>query len=374
MIKHLEVENFKSLKRLSLDFRALTFLVGMNGSGKSSLIQMLLLLKAGAASGKSAVSVKLKNDWMDLGFQSDVFYRWAERNRMDFSIEDAQGERYSAFSEMVAAEAGDDSVVLQKTSENDERIFRWLRDDLRYLSADRVAPMSHHLNSAADVKSLTVGRRGESAVAILSALADHPVDPAVCHEVQEGQVADQTLKGQVDAWMKEIAFGAAISTHPNGDQIDVSVSFGKGRTGQGFRPENVGFGISYVLPVIVLLLIAPKGTGVIIENPEAHLHPRGQSALGRLMAKVAASGVQVIVETHSDHVINGVRVAVKKSDLLPEDVRIYFSERKESETADEVVEQYTDPTLIEFTKDGELTAYPKDFLDEWTNQLKELWG
>jgi predicted ATPase len=77
------------------------------------------------------------------------------------------------------------------------------------------------------------------------------------------------------------------------------------------KAENVGYGISYTLPVIVALLSAKPGALIIIENPEAHLHPAGQSELAKLITKVANNGVQVVVETHSDHIISGIQLACK---------------------------------------------------------------
>lgn len=75
---------------------------------------------------------------------------------------------------------------------------------------------------------------------------------------------------------------------------------------------NTGFGITYVLSVLVAVLFAPKGSLVLIENPEAHIHPAAQAALMKLISRAAEHGVQIILETHSDHVINGALVALKK--------------------------------------------------------------
>ncbi|WP_180834594.1 AAA family ATPase, partial [Vibrio parahaemolyticus] len=68
-----------------------------------------------------------------------------------------------------------------------------------------------------------------------------------------------------------------------------------------------------VLPIVLALLVTKPGGLVIIENPEAHLHPKGQSYLGRLIQRTAEAGVQVIIETHSDHLLNGIRVAARLS-------------------------------------------------------------
>ncbi len=140
----------------------------------------------------------------------------------------------------------------------------------------------------------------------------------------------------------------------------------KGRT-QAFKPINVGFGISYALAIIVTLLIAQKDQIVIMENPEAHIHPRGQAELGRLLTLVAASGSQLIVETHSDHVINGIRSAVKDKCVPCGDVQFPWFYKITTGN-----EQYTDVINIQVDKNGELSEYPKDFMEEWNNQLLRL--
>jgi len=74
-----------------------------------------------------------------------------------------------------------------------------------------------------------------------------------------------------------------------------------------------GFGLSYTLPVITALLVGTliPNSLVIIENPEAHLHPRGQTEIARLIALCAQVGTQIIIETHSDHLFDGIRIAAK---------------------------------------------------------------
>ena len=143
-----------------------------------------------------------------------------------------------------------------------------------------------------------------------------------------------------------------------------------------FKPQNVGLGISYVLPVLVTILTAMPGAIIIIENPEAHIHPHGQAKLGELIARAAAYGVQVFVETHSDHVINGVRVAVRDGILKPEDVNIAFFERKEqlkeNPVDDSDMEIFSEVRNIQVDANGSLSEYPEDFMDEWNNQLMEL--
>jgi hypothetical protein len=95
------------------------------------------------------------------------------------------------------------------------------------------------------------------------------------------------------------------------------------------RPTNVGFGLTYVLPIITACLTAKPGSMVLLENPEAHVHPQGQSAMARLTCAAAAAGAQLVVETHSDHILNGVRLAVKRGLLPPDGVALHYFRRED---------------------------------------------
>lgn len=181
--------------------------------------------------------------------------------------------------------------------------------------------------------------------------------------------AGYTVKHNVDAWMSEIAATTSIALEEASRYLDVSTF-----SLNGYRPYNVGFGISYTLPVVVSLLqsAALKGKGkesyfLAIENPEAHLHPQGQTAMGRLLALTANSGVQLLVETHSDYILDGIRLSVKDK-LKASDAKekiIYFFEKKDFETK---------VTKIEITESGTLTSWPKGFFDQGRKNKAKLLG
>jgi len=133
-----------------------------------------------------------------------------------------------------------------------------------------------------------------------------------------------------------------------------------------YRATNVGFGITYILPVIVAALASPVGTLLLIENPEAHLHPKGQVCRGDLLARAAHAGVQVVVETHSDHVLNGIRLAVRDGRLQPDHVQMHFFRRPErGGQANEVVSPRVD-------RNGRISSWPNDFFDQWDKSLEAL--
>ena len=148
--------------------------------------------------------------------------------------------------------------------------------------------------------------------------------------------------------------------------LDYQFTLGFGKT-NSYKSKNVGFGITYVLPVILSLLTAEEGKIIIIENPESHIHPRGQAELGKLIALAARTGAQLFIETHSDHILNGIRVAVKEQCIDKSKVNILYFDKETTDT-----EQFSKITSIKVDKNGALSDYPKDFLDEWSNQLSKL--
>ena len=107
--------------------------------------------------------------------------------------------------------------------------------------------------------------------------------------------------------------------------------FGKRLKGPPHNLIDVGYGVSQALPVVTELLRSDSPTMFLLQQPEVHLHPSAQAALGSLFCSVASTGKQLIVETHSDHLMDRVRMDVRDgvSDLRPEDVSILFFERDE---------------------------------------------
>jgi len=238
---------------------------------------------------------------------------------------------------------------------------------MRYVAAERIGPRMSHVVSAYHVDELgEVGHDGAYTVAFLEGRAGQHVNSAMCRS----DAAATTLAEQVSAWMAEISPGIRLHTQhvPEVNAAALAVSFSSGRaTSKRFRPTSVGFGVSYTLPVVVTLLAAQPGTLVLIENPEAHLHPRGQMAIGELIARAGAAGVQVIVETHSDHLVNGVRLAVKDKLIAANHVTFnYFTRRDDG---DRIVHEVVSPRI---DADGRLDQWPDGFFDQWDLALERL--
>ena len=133
---------------------------------------------------------------------------------------------------------------------------------------------------------------------------------------------------------------------------------------------NVGYGISYLLPIIVAGLMARKGSMMIVENPEAHLHPSAQSQIGRFLAMVAATGTRVIVETHSDHLVNGIQYyALSHSNFLSNVVINNFSIANKAESHKGCIKI----DRINLEEDGNYSCWPVGFMDQSRKDLYELY-
>ncbi len=233
-----------------------------------------------------------------------------------------------------------------------------------YLSADRLGPRKTlPFTAQATAVGTPLGKRGDG---VLWYMGEHEGD-LVAPGLHHPKMSRTTLLAQTNAWLAAVSPGVELmfKSVPEADLAFAGYSFRQEadvRT-KPFRATNVGFGVSYVLPVVVALLAAQRDDLVIIENPEAHLHPGGQTSIAELAARAAADGRQVVLETHSDHVLDGIRLAVAEKIVAAEDVAVYFFRR------DDVGVQVDAP---EVRTDGTLDHWPDGFFDQQERNLARL--
>jgi predicted ATPase len=251
-------------------------------------------------------------------------------------------------------------------------------DDFQYLNANRMPPQSIHKKSVSNVKIRNIVNYGEYTAHYIETFYNDEInfenlihrDSISKDEVLDKEIINKTLINQINLWMGEISPGVNVrTTSVSSDEVLLEYAYKQPNFGttNRFKPENVGFGISYALHVVTALLASRPGELIIIESPESHIHPRGQAELGKLIALTAQNDVQLIIETHSDHIINGVRVAIKENPQLKNDVILFYFDKMVTET-----EQYARITDIEIDENGTLSDYPENLLDEWSNQLSQL--
>jgi len=234
-------------------------------------------------------------------------------------------------------------------------------EKIHFISADRIGPQELYLKSNLS-DFAHVGRKGEFAVNLLNKMAQELVSEELCL----GEDA-KTLITQTEAWLGNILAPLSLEVKPlKANFLELLIG--------GFRPSNIGFGYSSILPIIVTGLIAKPDDKIIIENPEIHLHPKAQSALVEFLVKVANTGVQIFIESHSDHILNALRIATKEKLLKSEDSNILFFSQNLETKANEITSILIDEKgkLHKKTKDGTVARIPKGFFDEWTNSMAKL--
>lgn len=364
LINGISLKNFKCFESQYVPIRNLTLLTGLNGMGKSSTLQALLLLRQSHLDGLLAkAKVALNGALIKMGTAKDVLYEYAEDDEIGIGIDWDNGD--VANFRLCYDRKADVLNIVSKVLK--EGLFEKVpfSGAFQYLQAERLGPRVMNTVSEFFVRELRqLGASGEYALHFLECYRDEKV---CCEKLFHEKSSRDNLFAQTEAWLSDISPGTQINleTYTQMDVVNLRYSFPGSNK---YRPTAVGFGLTYVLPVLIALLSSKPGDLILLENPEAHLHPRGQARIGVLLAKAAASGIQIIVETHSDHVLNGLRVAVHDGIVSPESVAVHYFSRQETENRG----SHSIVTSPEIDEDGRFDDWPEGFFDEWDTQLERL--
>ena len=367
MIAEVRLENFKRFRDLTLRGEALTVLTGANGAGKTSVLHSLLLARQMARQPDRS-HVELNGvDTLELGGAEDVIHREASDDLAAVQVIDSKGKgRRWSFRAAGSDDARTLNAIVVDRPDDYPKALVGPAPQFCYLCAERLGPRDVLGASAAVVAELDVGSRGEFVAQVLASSGRSRVsDGRVEGSSAESQLA--SLLHQTESWMAKIVRPIQIDAEwfPNTSVTRLRFKT-PGLRSEWTRAPNAGFGISYALPIVVAALRAEVGGLLLVENPEAHLHPAGQSRIGGFLAQVAADGVQIFLETHSDHVLNGIRVAVadRKAALSPDQTVIHFFRAEDDE----------DPILqsMELGRTGQLSAWPAGFFDQAQVDLAAL--
>ncbi len=368
MLRNIKLANFKCFEQLDLDCTSLNLLCGLNGMGKSSVIQALLVLRQSFETGELLNGrLVFDGERIDLGTGLDVRFEDAKGDVVGFALQDDKMTDtwglVVSYSRSLNQWAPNDTnrdteylpVAWQKIPPFDGRLI--------YVNAERIGPRKLYQHSGVLARRGDFGASGEYAWNYLNLSKDNvlPEDDPRCIEGESRRLLDV-----VNQWLQDVCPGAHLELEAVTDADAVIAGFSFDRIGDvrtpRYRATNVGFGLSYVLPVI-LALLSPPGTLCLIENPEAHLHPRGQTKLAELSARAASVGIQVFAETHSDHFIDGVRIAVRDGLIVPEDTAFHYFERDGNKAV------VSSPQV---NADGRLSHWPVGFFDQSEENLARL--
>lgn len=337
MISKLYLESFKCFPSLKLLLAPVTLLTGLNSSGKSSILQALRICKTKKIPEGLGTEHDLKCSNTSGYPKISVEFDGGYTEQCNFTESGQLKSEPSVFFDMI-----------------------------NYISADRFGP-----RAALPFKSSShqVGEFGENVYSALHLYREASGVPKLLRHQSLPETSG--VFEQVRAWLSIISPGVLLDFQAYGNADICTGEFA------GFRPTNVGFGLSYTLPIITSVIInasivannkvdeSAKSATLLIENPEAHLHPRGQTQLGYFLALASRCGVQTIIETHSEHIINGIRLAVKDTKVPDADVIFHYFQKNKDEDTSTVTSIFTD-------KYGMLDNWPEGFFDETEKTLLRL--
>lgn len=384
MFTSLKLKNFKAWRDSGeISLAPVTLLLGSNSTGKSSLIQSLLLLKQTVTSPDRSIHLNLGgdevNDYFNFGHFNDVLTQGATPRQFEITFEFGQPTvrrrtteitRHGSFSATYAMNSSGAAVTQECCLEGKNRSFCAVRRDKgaysiyvgdesqpreksRAFAPERsIALPSEALQllgqdgGYAQDLSLAIRRELEN-IAYLGPLRRKPERDYVWNKTRPGDLGIDGF-GSINALFSS----AFIKAKDDGEDIIAGVSKYLARMGVAERLEvrqlghstryeivvhrdgveanlrDVGIGISQVLPVLTLAYYAPVGSTILLEEPEIHLHPLAQSVLAELFVEISKERkVQFIVETHSEHLFRRMQTLLAKEKVTLKNCAMYFVER-----------------------------------------------
>ncbi|MFJ7663903.1 DUF3696 domain-containing protein [Lysinibacillus sp. NPDC097162] len=354
MLDRVTIEGFKSIDHLELDLKSLTVLVGMNSSGKSTIIQSILLAVQNLSFNNGS---PLNGLLVSLGeFQEARNYIV---NSKEIIISLLNFETQNTIKLKFMEKNGEVKCNKLGSDKSVSKLLKYQNKEVRFLSSDRIGSKDIYQVNYSQITD--IGFQGEYAIDYLEQNKSIVLEDSLIKNKETGK----TLESQVNYWLKYIINGEVQTSSIEGTDA-VKASYKMKNNTRYFRPKNVGAGLSYLISIIITLLSSKKGNLNIIENPEIHLHPRAQSRLMEFMTFISNAGIKLIVETHSDHIFNGVRKSIFKENLKIEDVATYYFDLNE--------DGLSNVNEVKFNKDGKVLNNLEGLFDQFDEDLDILLG
>lgn len=370
MIQKISLTNFKAYEDEEFNIAPLTLIAGINGMGKSSILQSLLMLRQSYDVdylNKDEKQIRLNGHYINLENSDVLCYAMASERNVVVSIETENGNHTWG----IDAHNPEETTPSCTYQGENYKTMSLFSDSMEFLTAERVGPRSEYRVQSEKAYNTKLGVQGELTPAYLYQSLQRNENigmEGMLFTDGDKKAVDKQLINNVNAWMSWIMnVKMAAYTHTTDPQT-IKLEYGLDDVWGHFSALQVGFGLSFVLPVVTALLKAKVGDLILVENPEAHLHPSAQVRLGQMISKAVSCGAQVIVETHSDHLLNGIRLARKEAVLAKEsDVNLIFIQRRP--IGDHLV---TLTNEIKIHDNGKLSDRPPFFFDTWEDTLVKL--
>lgn len=373
MIDKVHILALKSIKDLSVECSKLNLFVGTNSSGKSTFLHALLALTQRSLNGKY-ISIgdfrEVRNYYMsNYSIKIEILEKGKTKPAWVEFVEDKENEAYK-----VCTSSDDISVtelLLDGECDDPEQSDLLLEDfGFHYLSCHRMGVNDIYAKNM--LNDSDFGIDGEYALAYLLQNEGMIVDDNL---VVKDTDFTNTLLDQVNYWLNDIIGTTLyISDLKKTNYLQVKYNNNPANAVSEAlycRPVNVGSGISYLISIIILCLGAESDSVIIIENPEIHLHPKAQSKLCEFLYFVSQSGRQLFIETHSDHIFNGLRVGVANGSMNQEDISVNFfamNEQYETQCNPIIFKEYG--KIVGTNEDMDID----DLFDQFEIDLNRMFG
>lgn len=367
MIDRLVLSSFKCFSNQAFDFRPINIFTGYNGRGKSSVFQALLMMAQSVERHDSLQTLEVNGCFVHQDLFEDLLNRKANNKELRFVVEGHDADNKHQL-----------EIGFRKKTSTTGKLFALSYDGVNYF--EKAADLSG--SDDASKKGYLFNYPSESNVLFrkYSYLSASRIGPSLYEQKTElddinplgsdGQYrlnllkGNEQLKGQLNEVVSCIMDGGEISINGEDESSPVlSVGFKKiGGGDEVFKSVNCGFGYSYILSVLIQAIISDGGC-LFLENPEAHLHPCAQSRLMRVICDIChRKKTQLFVETHSEHILNAVRLSVVKdeTEINDQDVSIYFFDKDFTVT----------PLIIDSI--GQIKPWPVGFFDQQEDDLSQI--
>lgn len=357
MLTRIQLENFKSWREVDIRLAPITVLFGTNSSGKTSILQaLLLLLQTHEKTRWETVHFGGgANDYVNLGSYRDVVHEHDLSKNIKIGLEWLRYHNKFAGSGHIRIWYENDEVEVD--TGNEELIDMMMEMDSAYINREeaiyylgplRQQPERSYLWSGAEPRRIEPS--GENTIATLVA----------------SERSGDHIHIQVAEWLVKMELVDAFATKaldPEKRFYETLVKIG----GIESALVDVGFGVSQVLPVITALFFVPEGSMVLLEQPELHLHPRAQAYLADLFLHVAETRkLQLIIESHSEHLLRRLqrRIAEAESPFAsPENIKMYFCEKGDNRSTIQ---------SVEVDAYGQIQNWPEGFFGDITGDLEKM--
>ena len=361
-IEKIILKNFKCHKDFEIDLKQLNILTGSNAAGKSSLIQALLLaFKSWKECEKKRINTNKIYD-MNLGIPLNIVSEDLEEKNIEIEL------FLNGIKNKVVLGLPDDSDEMsfdicnyEEILETKEQEYDLGKMSIFYLNAERKGPRI--VSFINDIIPYSVGNTGENTGYVLSEMDKLQKINGDFRLPKELRISEiDRFSANCEEWLNVIIPDTKIQYSVDVEKNITTVMLQN--QGEFHLPIATGFGITYILPIIVQALAASmiKNSILIVENPEAHLHPLSQSRLGKFLALAAINGVQIVLETHSEHIVDGCRIQIAKEKQC-ENMKILFFEKRDNKSVCKD---------INIQDNGELDEWPEGFFDQKRADLREL--